>query len=375
MKPKNRLFHPQNWEPGKLRPLVDELNAFSWRLIAGWNHRVLTNGAFSPFGLILLLAKMGLGENKGNLKELDQQVFSEDFIKTGILSENLDSLLAAYLENDSLLKLFFSTQFWYHQGMKIHSDFLHSPNGHEVKISEINFGTEDAAENVNHWFTHSNNQKLSPQLDFLNGNWVISQLAAWNGAWQIPFDPHQTVRGTFRLGDPSKKEVAVKFMRTYGHFAYQEDDAHQYVRIPLGEGLFSLVLIQTPDIHEKIKGFQIDRPKNEMIRLEIPQWQISHVSDYKRLLVDTGLGLAFDIDRADFSHISNDPIWLDQVIQSVNIDINEKGIGESAKASLYAGPRGEATRNVKTLRFNKPFIFLLQENMTGLILFMGKKCS
>ncbi|MCB0847950.1 MAG: hypothetical protein KDE26_32070, partial [Bacteroidetes bacterium] len=98
-------------------------------------------------------------------------------------------------------------------------------------------------------------------------------------------------------------------------------------------------------------------------------------SDYKRLLVDTGLGLAFDIDRADFSHISNDPIWLDQVIQSVNIDINEKGIGESAKASLYAGPRGEATRNVKTLRFNKPFIFLLQENMTGLILFMGKKCS
>ena len=303
---------------------------------------------------------------------MENLILGEDFPDKIKVHSNLANLLGAYERNDSLAKTQFISQIWYHRGMIIDKAFFKgSQNFYQCPVEELDFGEEDAAKSILQAFNLRLDRNLEPLFDFPEGNWVMAQVMDFKANWSTPFDPYQTVRGTFI--PPSGREVSAKFMRTYGEFEYQEDDESKYVRIPLGEGLFYLEMIQMPQVNGRLKGFSVSRPTRSMIRLEIPQWEFSVQDNVKELLKAVGLGWAFDIDKADFFGISPDPVWLDQVFQASSLKIDERGISVDDGNALYSGPRGKMTQGVKTLKFNKPFVFLIREKMTGLILYMGKK--
>jgi serpin B len=71
---------------------------------------------------------------------------------------------------------------------------------------------------------------------------------------------------------------------------------------------------------------------------------------------------------ADFSGISKDgPMWLEEGVHQANIKIDEKGTEAAAATVLW-----ETAGGVSSFNADKPFIFLIQDRDTGLILFMGR---
>ena len=64
------------------------------------------------------------------------------------------------------------------------------------------------------------------------------------------------------------------------------------------------------------------------------------------------------------------------VIHQANIDVDEKGTEAAAATAVgmdtTGGCRARQPRKTITLRFNRPFLFVLRDVETGAILFMGR---
>jgi serpin B len=88
-----------------------------------------------------------------------------------------------------------------------------------------------------------------------------------------------------------------------------------------------------------------------------------------------GMPDAFDREVADFSGITTDErLFINTVIHLAKIDVNEEGteaaaatvVGMSATVAMVAVPQPIE------FRADHPFIFVLRQNSTGAILFIGR---
>jgi serpin B len=76
---------------------------------------------------------------------------------------------------------------------------------------------------------------------------------------------------------------------------------------------------------------------------------------------------AFDAWQADFSGITTEPIWVDDVLHKATIDVNEQGTVAAAATVVII-----KTSIPECFRADRPFVFLIVDDTTGSILFMGK---
>jgi serpin B len=120
--------------------------------------------------------------------------------------------------------------------------------------------------------------------------------------------------------------------------------------------------------------------KEEWIALSLPKFEInpseslSLGNDLKAL----GMPLAFDRDRANFTGIANPPHPADRlVIAKVYhkgfVRVDEEGT-EAAAASAIGGMRAGAAAGggPRPVRVDRPFLFLIRDNASGLVVFLGR---
>lgn len=82
-----------------------------------------------------------------------------------------------------------------------------------------------------------------------------------------------------------------------------------------------------------------------------------------------GMKLAFT-DFADFSNISALPLQISEVLHKTYVAVDEVGTVAAAVTSI--GIISTAIFEPTVFNVNKPFIFVIREKSTGVILFIGK---
>jgi serpin B len=113
------------------------------------------------------------------------------------------------------------------------------------------------------------------------------------------------------------------------------------------------------------------------VRLFLPKFGIDTNAQLGPVLAAMGMPNAFDPERADFSGITtSDRLFIAKVIHQANIDVDEKGTVAAAATAVIGDTTGgcgpAAPLKTKTLRFDKPFVYLIRDVRTGAILFMGR---
>ena len=111
------------------------------------------------------------------------------------------------------------------------------------------------------------------------------------------------------------------------------------------------------------------------VNLKMPEFKFEYSSDMGKVLQALGMTDAFS-GSADFSGISDAQLCIDSVIQKTFIEVNTKGT-EAAAATvvtmrLTAAEPPQEPKNVDFIA-DRPFLFIIQEQSTGAILFIGQK--
>ena len=202
--------------------------------------------------------------------------------------------------------------------------------------------------------------------------------------WQSPFKKDATHNQTFHspAGD-----VEVPFLHDTRHVEILDAPECAALRLPYRyDSMEMLVILPSPsnalaEVEAKLGGAWLDRlaakPWRGESAIALPKFDFASEHDLKPILEPMGMGVAFDVAKADFSGIAPN-LYISTAIQKANVTVDEDGT--EAAAATYAvlnlrsmGPsRKDPPRPFVA---DKPFLFLIRETRTGLILFMGRVCK
>ena len=111
--------------------------------------------------------------------------------------------------------------------------------------------------------------------------------------------------------------------------------------------------------------------RRQRVIVYLPRFRMTSQFGLKDTLQAMGMTLAFDEQRADFSRMSRkEGLFISAVIHKAFVDVNEEGTEAAAATAIR---RGESPpEEPPTFRADHPFLFLIRDNQTGSILFIGR---
>ena len=206
---------------------------------------------------------------------------------------------------------------------------------------------------------------------------VLANTVYFMAEWLHQFKPEYTSPAPFTRLDDS--QVTAEFMRGEATMPYFEGDGFKAMAMPYKGEQVSMVMI-LPD--EGLFGnFEdafsaagldtiVDNLSDTYVTFLIPKFGFYSDFDLNETLQDMGIVDAFIGGTADFSGMdgTDDGVpWIDLVVHKAYIIIDEYGTmafaGTGMEMSLGVHPSFETVR---------PFIFMIMDNPTGTILFMGR---
>jgi serpin B len=202
----------------------------------------------------------------------------------------------------------------------------------------------------------------------------------FKGSWDRKFDANATKERGFHLSDGGQKQIPM--MQQSGEFEYQEGNGCQAVRLPYaGRRLGMYVLLPdtnssadkllatlSAEVWQKQLRPQLLRRKGS---LAFPRFMLEYGAELKPSLTALGMALPFS-HAADFSAMSARPLYLSAVKHKSFVEVNEEGTEAAAvttarMALLSARPVTPPFEMV----VDRPFLFVIEDNLTHAILFMG----
>jgi len=107
------------------------------------------------------------------------------------------------------------------------------------------------------------------------------------------------------------------------------------------------------------------------IHVRMPKFEFRSTAMLGSTLRALGMPLAFS-DAADFSAMSpKEPLHIQEVAHQAFIAVDEDGTEAAAATAVIAGATGLPS-DVVELTVDRPFLFLIRDDETGAILFMGR---
>lgn len=281
---------------------------------------------------------------------------------------------------DPTTKLSLANSLWYRSGFQVKPDFLKvNVDYFNAYVQDLDFSKAWAVDTINQWCTKKTNNLITSVLDRIPEDAVMYLINAiyFKGIWHHPFDKKNTTRMDF--ANEAGEKVKVNMMFQKDTFAYAEDENAQYLDMPYGNKAFSMTVILPKDgktITDLLEYLTVNQWNSILQNLSMREVEVyfPRFSNKNKFLlndplIDMGMKLAFTAS-ADFSNIANDNLFISRVLHDTYIEVTEEGT--EAAAVTVVEVENTAVPIIPEFRVNKPFLFVIRENSTGVILFMGK---
>ncbi|KAK3150033.1 hypothetical protein QOZ80_3AG0226820 [Eleusine coracana subsp. coracana] len=217
---------------------------------------------------------------------------------------------------------------------------------------------------------------------------VLGNALYFKGAWTEKFDASNTKDGEFHLLDgssvqaPFMSSTTKQYLAPYDNFKvlklpYQQGgDKRQfsmYILLPEAkDSLWSLAenLSSEPEFLEK----HIPRQKATVGQFKLPKFKISFGFEGSALLKGLGLHLPFsaeaDLSQMVDSQAMGQNLYVSSIFHKSFVEVNEEGTEAAAATAAVVSLRSMPIGPIDFIA-DHPFLFLIREDMTGVVLFVG----
>jgi serine protease inhibitor len=236
---------------------------------------------------------------------------------------------------------------------------------------------------INSWISTKTNNKINKMIEKVDDQIVMFVINAiyFKGDWTIPFDEKETHTDDFNLPDGSK--VKVSFMSNTDDYKYYKGSNYDAVRLPYGRDKMAMyILLPKEDIDsfiESISQSELDMSFSSYTKtkvdIKLPKFKLEYgVKRLNDALKNLGMGIAFDPVEANFTGIAlvqaSNNLYIDFVDHKAFVEVNEKGT--EAAAATVVGIALTSMPMTQTFTVDRPFAFIIRDDRSGSILFMGK---
>jgi len=379
-----RLANDKNYTAEKLSSLVDSLNKFSFDFYQKISENKEDNIFFSPYSIFVALSMAYEGAHGNTATQMYNILnFLQNDSETQGSFGKIYNLLNQKQEG---YKISTANAFWIQQNYPFLTEYISLlQNYYMAEANELDFSKNvEAARTINTWIENQTNGKIKDMIDpsalSVFTRLVLTNAIYFKGLWENPFDPKYTTKIDFKLD--SSKTVKVDMMSLSDCvFNYTETDDLQILKMPYeGDDLSMLVILPKENnisiVDSSLNTLNIEDWNSNLneikINIDIPKFKFKTEYNLNNVLTKMGMVDAFSEIDADFSGMDGTKsLFISDILHKAFVEVNEEGTEAAAATSVIV------TTSAITNTFNAdhPFVFLIQHESTGAILFMGKIMS
>ncbi|MFH1652945.1 MAG: serpin family protein [Pseudomonadota bacterium] len=339
----------------------------------------------SPASISFLMAMVYNGASDKTKDEMASALKFED-MSLDKLNEQFRYLAASIDNVDPKIELDVANSGWVNDKTDemINADFVEmNKKYYDAKFETLPFSDPKSLETINAWVEDETKGKIKNLLSELSDNslLILINTLYFKATWKDLFDKEMTEQQSFHVTNDTKKSVPMMYQKNEYH--HLKGDNFLAVKLPYTNDKLSMILILPNEgimIDDFVKGITIDDWKKWMtsftygdVRLSFPRFTMDYKKKLKDVLEKMGVQLAFS-DYATFPGIcSKFPLMINDVIHQTYVDVNEEGTEAAAATAVDIVPVMAPSENdIFVFTADRPFIFVIQDERSNAILFMGK---
>ncbi|KAM6932882.1 glia-derived nexin [Xenentodon cancila] len=344
----------------------------------------LENVVLSPHGVASILGMLLPGAHGATQRQLLKAL---RYKKTGPykMLKKLHKALTAKSNQDIVL---IANALFSQKGFPMENTFVATNKANfQCESRTLNFSNPQAAsDEINVWVNDKTKghipvlvkpEMLDPALTRL----VAVNAIYFKGLWKSCFKPENTKMRPFAAGDGNVYKVPMMSQLSVfniGMATTPQGIKYRVIELPYHGNTISMLIALPSDedtplsqIIPHISTATVQTWSKLMhmrkIRLLIPKFTADAEVDLKGPLSMLGITDMFG-DRADFSNLSAEPVFVSKALQKAKIIVNEDGTQATAATVAILMARSSPP----WVTVNRPFLFLIRHNPTGTVLFMGQ---
>ncbi len=344
------------------------------------------NVFFSPYSIMNCLTMAYAGAKGNTEKEMAKVLHLSS--KEPLLHQSFRDLYRHFKEIQSkkLLILKISNALWIQSDYKLKQDFTRLCRDYYASdLFYVNYekDPERCRLKINKWIAKKTQNKIREILrpDSINDltRLILTNAIYFRGSWRKQFDNFDTKDDIF--WQTAEKKIKTKMMFQEDDFGYKETADLQVLEMPyMGKDLSMIILLPREQgglskLEEQLSVETLREwihiPRSGEVKVFLPRFEIISRYSLKSILSSLGMEEAFT-DRADFSGMEeNLKHWISEIVHKTFIKVCEEGT-EAAVATAVYYTLGLSPVRIPEFRADHPFLFVIRENRTKCIIFMGR---
>jgi serpin B len=289
-----------------------------------------------------------------------------------------------------------ASSLWCQQDYRFTDTFLnliHKYYDADARQVDFRHSPQAASNEINQWAERETKRKIKdvvePGLFTDYTRLVLCDAIYFKGTWLNQFKVSDTKPAPFYVTTNETVTVPMMSQKTHFNTAQSDDSAVELLELPYSGGDLSMIILlptsvrELPDVeHNNLSDleqkltadnlwawlFKLDQARSRETRVTLPRFTTTQGFELAKELKSLGMSSAFN-DSADFSGLDGTTnLFISEVIHKAFVEVNEAGT-EAAAATMVDATAMSITGSFTV---DHPFIFLIRENGSGTILFLGR---
>ena len=362
--------------------LVKRNNQFALNLFS--EVKGLGSSVISPMSVTYLMAMLANGAEASTREEIMATIGAKDF------DINEMNAFYAYLMQraktaDKHTTLNIANYIALNKEFQLKKKYASTiADSYKGAVEALDFNNPESTKRINGWCSEHTDNMIPSIIDQVEPSAVayIMNAIYFNGTWADKFDKNNTKKEQFNGYTRDIKYVDM--MHRNAKYYYTSNDVYSAVTLPYGSGTYSMTVILPnegkfiPDVTKALNAKSIASLRSNMdeciVDLKLPRFTTEMKLSLKDIIAKLGAPSMFDTTRADFSSFANGNVYVSEMLQKAKIEVSEEGTKAAAVTMgmvKLTSIRPDEPRRVD-FHCDHPFIYMIQDNYTGAILFMGQ---
>jgi serpin B len=275
---------------------------------------------------------------------------------------------------------------WGQKGYSFLPDFLKlTKKNYGAGLQEVDFAgnTEGARKTINAWVEKETKDKikdlLQPGVLDSSTRLVLTNAIYFKGDWDRQFKKDLTEKDTFHVN--ADKGVPALMMHDTGKFKYLDGGPFQALEMPYkGKDLSMVVLLPKKidglgDLEKTLTADKVaawlPKLREQEVAVSLAKFKMTSEFSLKDTLSAMGMKQIFSAATADLSGMDGKrDLYVSAVVHKAYVDVNEEGTEAAAATGVVVTLRAAPAH--PEFRADHPFVFLIRDNHSGSILFVGR---
>ena len=375
---------------------ANDNNAFTLNFFQSLNGKMKNRSIVcSPLSITYVLSMVNDGATGTTEQELEQML---GFHKGGIQAVNdyCKNLIDNLPHVDEKVQLNIANAIFVNDKYQLKKQFQQDmADYYDAKAEALDFSSPSTLDRINGWCDEKTRGMIPTILERVDPRTVSYLLNAiyFKAEWASMFEKNETREEVFTTPDG---ETRVPLMHQNVYMNYLRNDQYAAVSIPYGNGQWMMTVMlpedgkTTDDVISSLaaSGWSTDFLKNPLrearryaVDLKLPRFETAFDTDDAggliELLKGMGIRRAFDGNSAEIPNMcENGNLYISMMKQKAKIKVNEEG-SEAAAVTIagvnFTSAGGDTQEPPKaTFHANRPFVYVIHEQSSGVILFVGK---